>query len=107
MSKIIVPFDDNLIVEIVEVEAKIGTFIIPDSAMEESTLARVIHPNPRSYNRDGSLRGQRSYFKEGDLVRIPKGKIGTGVPEAPDGKKWLAVPEDCIYYSIKEVDDEG
>lgn len=105
MSKIIVPFDDNLIVEIVEAEAKIGAFIIPDSAMEESTLARVIHPNHRSYGRDGRQRERT--FKEGDLVRIPKGKIGTGVPEAPDGKKWLAIPEDCIYYSIKETDDEG
>ena len=98
MSKQIIPMDDNVIVRIVPVDTMIGSIVIPGSAAEQSTLAEVLVPNSISYFRDGSQR--RPILKKGMMVRIPKGKSGTGVPEAPDGETWLAIPEDLIYYIV-------
>lgn len=94
------PLEDNVIVRIIPQEAQIGSIIIPGSALEESTLAEVIVPNPVSYWRDGSTR--KPFLKPGQKVRIPKGKTGTGVPEAPDGEDWRAIPEDTIYYIVED-----
>jgi len=99
MSKII-PMDDNVIVEIIPQTAKIGSIIIPDVALDKSSLAQVVIPNVRSYHRNGELRDVT--LVKGMKVRIPKGKVGTTVPESPEGKEWLAIPEDCIYYIVED-----
>lgn len=95
------PNDDNVIVKIIEQESKLGILVVPDKLTEESTLAEVMVPAQESYYRDGTLRPQVRY-KSGDRVRIPKGRLGTGVPEAPEGEKWLAIAEDDIVYKIED-----
>lgn len=93
------PLEDNVIVKIIEQETTQGVIVIPDSALEESTLAEVMIPNTVSYKRNGESRDP--FLEAGMKVRLPKGNVGTGVPEAPQGEKWLAVPEDCIYYIVE------
>ena len=97
--------DDNVIVRMIPQDTKIGMIVIPGSALEESTLAQVVVPNSISYYRDGTQRDP--ILKKGMLVRIPKGKTGTGVPEAPDGQDWLAIPEDLIYYIVEDTNEEN
>jgi len=94
------PLEDNVIVEIIDSEQIIGGIIIPGSAVEKSTLAKVIVPNEVSYWRNGKRRPP--FLKPGTVVRLPTGNVGTGVPEAPEGKKWLSVPEDSIYYIVED-----
>lgn len=94
----ITPIEDNVIVKIVPAENKVGRFIMPGDAVEESTLAEVIVPNEVSYWRDGTKRDP--FLKAGMRVRLPKGKVGTGIPEAPEGETWLCVPEDMIAYIV-------
>lgn len=96
----LIPIDDNVIVKLIPTEEKIGSIIIPGSAVEASTLAEVVVPNKVSYWRNGEQRPP--FLKAGMRVRIPKGKSGTGVPEAPEGEKWFAIPEDMIYYIVGE-----
>ncbi len=96
----ITPKDDNVIVKLIEEqEQKIGMLVIPGKLTEKSTLAEVMIPNEFSYHRDGTLRQVR--LEAGMKVRLPKGNIGTGVPEAPEGETWLAVAEDAIVYIVK------
>ena len=98
----ITPCEDIVIVKILEnTDNKIGSIIINNKDLEPSTLAEVLIPNSFSYARNGELKPVT--LKAGDKVRIPTGNIGTGVPEAPDGEKWLAIPEDCIYYTVKTI----
>nr|ASN63483.1 co-chaperonin GroES [uncultured virus] len=98
----ITPLEDIVIVKIIEPEEnKIGSIIINNKDVEPSTLAEVLIPNSFSYARNGELK--QVTLRAGDLVRIPTGNIGTGVPEAPVGEKWLAIPEDCIYYTVKHI----
>lgn len=98
----ITPLEDIVIVKIIEpAENKIGSIIVQKESVEPSTLAEVLIPNSFSYARNGDLK--QVTLKAGDQVRIPTGNIGTGVPEAPDGEKWLAIPEDCIYYKIQTI----
>jgi len=97
----ITPLEDNVIVKIIEPENKIGSIIIAKDSVEPSTIAEVMIPNSISYTRNGDQR--QPFLHAGDKVRIPTGNIGTGVPEAPDGEKWLAIPEDCIYYKIETI----
>lgn len=96
----LIPMDDNVIVKIIPLQAKIGSILIPDTALEKSNLAEVIVPNVRSYHRNGEPRD--IMLIKGCKVRIPSGKVGTTVPEAPDGEEWLAIPEDCIYYIVED-----
>lgn len=96
----ITPREDFLIVKVLEQEKKIGSIVILDAAVEPSTLGEVLIPNAISYYRDGKLR--QPTLKAGDMVRFPTGNVGTGVPEAPDGEKWLAIPEDSIYYVVSD-----
>lgn len=96
------PIDDNVIVKIIETEAKIGSIIVSSSAKEKSTLAEVMIPAERAYHRDGTLMSQPR-LKAGMRVRIPSGNVGTGVPEAPEGETWLCLPEDAVYYIIEDI----
>lgn len=98
MSKL-VPLEDNVIVRMIEQEKKIGSIIIPGSAIEPSTLAEVVTPNPVSYWRNGERRDP--FLKAGMRVRLPKGSCGTTCPESPEGETWYAVPEDQIYYVVE------
>ena len=100
--KKLVPNEDNLIVEIIESEEKIGSIIVTGTAVEKSTLAKVMIPAQEAYYRDGSKRMNVRY-KAGDIVRIPTGQVGTGVPESPEGKEWVCLAEDIIYYKVEEV----
>ena len=97
----ITPMEDNVIVKIIEQEQKIGSIIIQNENLEPSTLAEVLIPNSISYARNGTVKAVT--LRAGDKVRIPTGNVGTSVPEAPDGEKWLAIPEDCIYYKITKI----
>lgn len=92
------PIDDNVIVRVIPQEAKIGSIILPGETVEASTLCEVIVPNECSYNRDGTKRNP--FLETGMTVRIPKGNVGTQMPEAPEGETWLCIPEDCIYYIV-------
>ncbi len=97
----ITPTDDNVIVKIIEQdESKIGKIIIATKDVAKSTLAEVMIPNKFSYHRNGDLRPVS--LEIGMRVRLPKGNVGTGVLEAPEGETWLAVPEDVIVYVIKD-----
>lgn len=91
------PMNENVVVKVLDAETVTGGgIVLPNSAVEDSTEAVVLIPNKVSYSRDGKERSP--VLKKGDIVRLQRGKVGTGMPEAPDGQKWLAVPEDCIYY---------
>ena len=96
----LLPLEDNVILRVIEPETMIGSIVIPDSAKEESTLAEVVVPNKVSYWRNGERRDP--FLKAGMRVRLPKGSVGTGVPEAPAGEKWLAVSEQSIYYILED-----
>lgn len=98
MTENITPVNDNVVLKVLPTEKQIGSIVIPGQAREKSTLCEVLIPNQISYHRDGSLRP--TFLKEGMKVRIPTGKVGTGMPEAPDGEEWVCVPEDMIYYIV-------
>lgn len=95
------PREDFVIIKVLEQKKKIGIIELLDDSIEKSSLGEVLIPNSISYYRDGKLR--ESTLKAGDKVRFPTGNVGTGVPEAPDGEKWLAIPEDAIYYVVSEI----
>lgn len=98
------PLNENVIVRVLEPETTSnGGIIIPNKSVEKSTEAIVLKPNTVSYSRDGSERSP--VLKKGDIVRLQRGNVGTGMPEAPEGQNWLAVPEDCIYYFRRLNDD--
>jgi chaperonin GroES len=93
----ITPLSDNVIIRVVDNEAKsTGGIVLTKASVEKSTLGVVLLPNTISYNRDGSTR--KPVLKMGDIVRLQRGTVGTGMPEAPEGENWIAAPEDCIYY---------
>lgn len=94
----ITPFDDNLIVRVIPQDNKIGSIVMPSEALEPSTFCEIIAANSVSYNRDGTKRPVT--LRAGMKVRIPKGKVGTKLPESPDGEIWLCIPEDVIYYIV-------
>lgn len=98
----ITPNEDNVIIKMIEVEEKIGSIVISGDSKEKSTLGEVMIPATRAYYRDGTLMPQPR-LEVGMKVRIPKGNIGTGVPEAPKGETWLCLPEDAIEYIVEEV----
>ncbi|MCF2909989.1 co-chaperone GroES family protein [Pseudoalteromonas sp. DL2-H2.2] len=92
------PIGDIAILKVIPNEQKIGTIVLAGSAIEPSTLCEVMVPNEVSYHRNGEPKSP--HLKAGDVVRIPKGSVGTEMPEAPDGETWLAVPDDCILYIV-------
>ena len=98
MSKI-TPMGDNVICKVVEVEAKIGIIIVQDSAVEKGHIGEVIVPNEFSYHRDGSTKPVT--LKSGDMVQFQSKNMGTELSHAPDGEKWVAIPEDCIVCKIE------
>ena len=96
----IVPVNDYLIVEVIEpTKQSKGGIIIPDQYVEESHQGRVVKVNPVSYYRNGDLR--QPICDVGDVVVFAK-KSGTKVTQVQDGKTYLAIPEDCIYYKVLE-----
>lgn len=99
----ITPNNDNVIVEMTNPETvSSGGIVMPNDVVEEATLATVLVPASDSYFRNGELRDSPVY-KAGDVVRLPKGKCGTQMPESPKGKEWRCVPEDAIYYKVEEI----
>lgn len=91
------PLKDYLIVRVIDSEpVSEGGIVLTRGSIEKSTLAVVLLPNQVSYDRDG--KPKPPVLKRGDIVRLQRGNLGTDMPEAPDGQRWLAVPEDCIYY---------
>jgi co-chaperonin GroES (HSP10) len=100
--KLITPNEDNVIVKIIQSEEKIGSIVMVKSSIEQSTLAEVLIPARESYYRNGELR-QNPRYKAGDLVRIPSGNVGTGVPESPEGEEWVCLAEDIIYYKVEDI----
>jgi len=97
----ITPLGNNVIVRILEKkENKEGLIVIPDAHVADSTIAEVMIPPVYSYHPNGDIK--TSVLKTGMHVRLPVGKIGTELPEAPDGEKWLSVPEDCLYYIVEK-----
>lgn len=91
------PMLNHVIIRVIENNPRTESGIITNvKAAEKSTLGMVLLPNTVSFNRDGTR--ANPVLKVGDLVRLQRGNVGTDIPEAPDGQKWLAVPEDVIYY---------
>lgn len=104
MNKI-VPLGDQVIVQVIpNPTTSVGGIVLSSKDVEESVTGLVVTPNPESYYRDGTLRGQ-SQVKAGDKVVFAK-KSGTKVLHGPAGVELLAIPEDCIYY-IVEPSNEG
>ena len=98
----ITPNNDNVIVEMTNPETvSKGGIVMPNDVVEESTLATVIVGATHSYHRDGTER--KRVYETGDVVRLPRGKCGTQMPESPKGKEWRCVPEDAIYYKVEEI----
>lgn len=96
----ITPLNDIVIVKILPSETKSrGGIVIPGAAVEKSVRAEVLIPNTLSYHRNGELR--QPLVSAGDIVVLQKGNIGTEMAESPDGETWLAIPEDCIYYIVR------
>lgn len=91
------PIGDNLIIKLLDSETKSSEgIILTSSAVEKSTEAIVLKPNVTGYHRNGEPKSP--VLKKGDIVRLQRGNVGTGMPESPKGQEWLAVPEDVIYY---------
>lgn len=91
------PLNENVIMRVIDNEAmSTGGIVLTQASVEKSTLGVVLKPNSVSYSRDGSER--EPVLKAGDIVRLQRGNVGTEMPESPEGQKWLAVPEDVIYY---------
>lgn len=97
----ITPLSNNCVVRLIENEDKIGSIVIAKEAIEKPTMAEVMIPPNHSYHPNGDLKD--SVLKVGMKVRLPKGQVGTGMPEAPEGETWLCVPEDIIYYTTEEI----
>ena len=95
--KEITPMNENVIIRVIENEpVSDGGIVLTAASVEKSTLGVVLSPNLISFSRDGTER--KPVLQKGDIVRLQRGNVGTGMPEAPHGQKWLAVPEDVIYY---------
>lgn len=98
------PVNGHIIVRVVEPKKKHGIIEIPQDAVAKSTLGEVMIPTSESYHRNGELKD--SEIKQGMFVRFPTGGIGTEMPEAPEGEKWLCLPEDCIYYTTQKLEND-
>lgn len=95
--KEITPMNENVIIRVIDNEpVSEGGIVLHGSIVEKSTLGVVLIPNKISFSRDGTKR--ETVLNVGDIVRLQRGNVGTDMPEAPHGQKWLAVPEDVIYY---------
>lgn len=100
--KKLIPLNDIMIVRVIENEAKsAGGIALPAKSVEKSIRAEVMIPNTLSYHRGGELRDP--LVSAGDIVIMQSGNVGTEISDCPEGEKWLAIPEDCIYYIVKEV----
>lgn len=89
---------DNVIVRLIEHEpVSAGGIVLAQKDVEKTTVGVVLKPNKISYHRNGNPCNPS--ILQGDVVRLQRGNVGTTMPEAPEGQKWICVPEDCIYYS--------
>lgn len=96
------PLSDNVIIRVIDNEAKsTGGIVLTKASVEKSTLGVVLKANTISYNRDGSMR--EPILQTGDIVRLQRGTVGTGMPESPVDENWIAAPEDCIYYYRRPI----
>jgi len=101
MANRIIPFNDIVIVRVIENEAlSKGGIVLPTAAVEQSIRGKVVVANTISYDRNGERR--QRLVEVGDIVVMQSGHVGTDVSDAPEGERWIAVPEDCIYYKVKE-----
>lgn len=99
--KKIVPLNDIMIIRVIENEAvSKGGIVLTSESVEKSIRGEVMIPNTLSYHRGGELR--QPLVEAGDIVVMQSGNVGTEVSDAPENETWLAVPEDCIYYIVKE-----
>lgn len=102
--KRIVPLNDILILRVIKSETvSAGGIALIAKSVEKSIRGEVMIPNPISYDRNGERR--QPLVAAGDIVVMQSGSVGTTVAESPDGEEWLAVPEDCIYYIVRESND--
>jgi len=98
LLKEMTPVRDNLIVRLIESEpVSAGGIVLAAKDVEKTTIGVVLKSNTVSYHRDGTP--TTPTIRMGDLVRLQRGNVGTSMPEATEGQKWVCVPEDCIYYS--------
>lgn len=89
---------DNVIVRLIEHEpVSAGGIVLAQKDVEKTTVGVVLKANKISYHRNGDPCNPS--ITQGDVVRLQRGNVGTTMPEAPEGQKWICVPEDCIYYS--------
>lgn len=101
MNKVI-PLSNNLIIEVLEVEEKTkGGIILTSTTKEVPVHGIVLAKGPYAYHPNGTIKPHD--LEVGDKVCFMK-NAGTSVSEAPDGKTWLSIPEDCIYYKVVNND---
>lgn len=94
------PLNDIVIVRLIENEAKTsGGIIITQASVAKSIKGEVMVANSLSYHRGGELR--QPLVERGDIVVLQSSSVGTDVVESPKGERWIAVPEDCILYTVK------
>ncbi|AHK11748.1 co-chaperonin [Shewanella sp. phage 1/44] len=100
--KRIIPLNDIMIVRLIENEAvSQGGIVLTSKSVEKSIRGEVMIANTLSFDRNGERRDP--LVQAGDIVVMQSGSVGTDVSDAPDDERWIAVPEDCVYYIVKEV----
>lgn len=98
--KLIRPVGGNVLLEVIESDERSkGGIVLTSKDRETSVHGKVLGGPEYSYHPNGDIKSEPS-VKQGDTVCFMKGS-GTTVSEAPEGKKWLVVPEDCIYYKVE------
>ena len=102
MSKELVPFNDRVIIKVIEEEEqKYGNIVVPDMGKERPEMGEVIAVGPGRQTEFGHY--IRVNAKIGDIVLIPK--LHT-IRVDFNGEEYLVTPDREILAIIKNKDDE-
>lgn len=102
MSKELVPFNDRVIIKVIEEEEqKYGNIVVPDMGKERPEMGEVIAVGPGRQTEFGHY--IRVNAKVGDIVLIPK--LHT-IRVDFNGEEYLVTPDREILAIIKNKDDE-
>ena len=102
MPKELVPFNDRVIIKVIEEEEqKYGNIVVPDMGKERPEMGEVIAVGPGRQTEFGHY--IRVNAKVGDIVLIPK--LHT-IRVDFNGEEYLVTPDREILAIIKNKDDE-
>ena len=102
MSKELVPFNDRVIIKVIEEEEqKYGNIVVPDMGKERPEMGEVIAVGPGRQSEFGHF--IRVNAKVGDIVLIPKLH---SIRVDFDGQEYLVTPDREILAVIKNIKDE-